>query len=159
MMEVHGLRLKSKNVKLIDPVSYLNMLKLEKNAKAILTDSGGVQKEAYWLRVPCITLREVTEWGYTVEEGWNTISGWKTAEIVRAVQRMPDRKKARRRGDEGKQTAQKRLYVSCLNMSGNGQIIFKFSESESLQQQTQWVQGIGFISHSEGFCKGFRVAR
>ena len=98
-MEVHRLRLKSKNLKLIEPVSYLNMLKLEKNAKAILTDSGGVQKEAYWFRVPCITLREVTEWGYTVEEGWNTVSGWKTAEIVRAVQRMPDRKKTRRRGD------------------------------------------------------------
>jgi len=109
MMEVHGLRLKSKNVKVIDPVSYLNMLKLEKNAKAILTDSGGVQKEAYWLRVPCVTLREVTEWGYTVEEGWNIISGWKTGEIVRAVQRLPDRKKARRRGDERKQTASEKI--------------------------------------------------
>jgi UDP-GlcNAc3NAcA epimerase len=109
IMEVHRLRLKSKNVKLIDPASYLNMLKLEKNAKAILTDSGGIQKEAYWLRVPCITLREVTEWGYTVEEGWNTVSGWKTAEIVRAVQRMPDRKKTRRRGGEGKQTASEKM--------------------------------------------------
>jgi UDP-N-acetylglucosamine 2-epimerase len=85
------------------------MLKLEKNAKAILTDSGGVQKEAYWLRVPCITLRGVTEWGYTVEEGWNTVAGWKTAEIVRAVQRMPDRKKTRRRGEQGKQTASEKI--------------------------------------------------
>jgi UDP-N-acetylglucosamine 2-epimerase len=85
------------------------MLKLEKNAKAILTDSGGVQKEAYWLRVPCITLREVTEWGYTVEEGWNTVSGWKTAEIVRAIQRLPDREKARRRGDQGKLTASEKI--------------------------------------------------
>ncbi len=109
MMEVHRLRPKSKTVKLIDPVSYLNMLKLEKNANAILTDSGGVQKEAYWLRVPCITLREITEWGYTVEEGWNTVSGWKTAEIVRAVERMPDRKKTRRRGDQGKQTASEKI--------------------------------------------------
>lgn len=119
MLEVHRLRLKSKNVILIDPVSYLNMLKLEKNAKAILTDSGGVQKEAYWLKVPCITLREVTEWGYTVEEGWNTVSGWKTAEIVRAVQRMPDRKKTRRRGDQWKQTASEKIVRLLSEYLGN----------------------------------------
>jgi UDP-N-acetylglucosamine 2-epimerase len=93
MMEVHRLRLKNKNVKLIEPTSYLNMLQLEKNAKAILTDSGGVQKEAYWLQVPCITLRDVTEWGYTTEEGWNTVSGWKTEDIFQAVKKAPDRKK------------------------------------------------------------------
>ena len=93
MMEAHRLRMKNKNVKLIEPASYLNMLQLEKNAKAILTDSGGVQKEAYWLRVPCVTLRDVTEWGYTVKEGWNTVSGWKTEEIVQAVKKASDRKK------------------------------------------------------------------
>jgi UDP-N-acetylglucosamine 2-epimerase len=73
------------NVVILEPVSYLNMLKLEKDARAILTDSGGIQKEAYWLRVPCVTLREVTEWGYTVESGWNTLAGWKTRDILRAV--------------------------------------------------------------------------
>ena len=135
-MEVHSLRPKSKNVKLIEPVSYLNMLKLEKSAKAILTDSGGIQKEAYWLRVPCITLREVTEWGYTVAEGWNTVSGWKTAEIVRAVQGLPDRKKTRRRDDQGKQTASEKIVRLLFEYLGNRKIIFKFSESESLRQQT-----------------------
>jgi UDP-N-acetylglucosamine 2-epimerase len=119
MMEVHSLRLKSKTVRLIDPVSYLNMLKLEKNAKAILTDSGGVQKEAYWLKVPCITLRGVTEWGYTVEEGWNTIADWRTAEIVRAVERMPDRKKARRRGDQEKLTASEKIVHLLFEYLGN----------------------------------------
>jgi UDP-N-acetylglucosamine 2-epimerase len=120
MMGVHGLRLKSKTINLIDPVSYLNMLKLEKNAKAILTDSGGVQKEAYWLRVPCVTLREVTEWGYTVEEGWNTVAGWKTAEIVRSVRRLPARKKTRRsRGDQGKQTASEKIAHLLFECVGN----------------------------------------
>ena len=119
MMQTFRLQPKNKKVKLIDPASYLDMLMLEKHARAILTDSGGVQKEAYWFRVPCITLREVTEWGYTVREGWNSISGWRTAEIVRAVQRIPDQKKMRRRGDRGKQTASEKIVHQLFEYLGN----------------------------------------
>lgn len=84
IIEKYALQL-ADNILLINPVGYLDMLKLEAEAEYILTDSGGVQKEAYWLGKRCITLRDETEWSETVEAGWNILGGVNEDIILKAL--------------------------------------------------------------------------
>ena len=75
----------SNKLHMIEPISYFDMLMLLKNAEKILTDSGGIQKEAYIFGIPCITMRNNTEWIETVESGWNVIVGANKKRIVEAT--------------------------------------------------------------------------
>ena len=87
LLTEHQLMDKLKRVRFTEPLAFLDMIVLEQSACAILTDSGGVQKEAYFYQVPCITLRDETEWVETVELGWNQLVGADTENILTAFEK------------------------------------------------------------------------
>lgn len=95
------------NILFTDPLGFLDMVMLERNARIILTDSGGIQKEAYFHKTPCITLREETEWTETIESGWNQLAGFHAQDIIKCLSTSNDRKEIQEYGDGN--TAQKIL--------------------------------------------------
>ena len=78
-------------VSLIDPIGYRDMIELERDARMILTDSGGMQKEAYFLRVPCVILRDETEWVEIVDAGWAALAGADRDRVKSAVRSLAPR--------------------------------------------------------------------
>jgi UDP-N-acetylglucosamine 2-epimerase len=99
------------NVILCEPLPYVDMLALLSHAATLFTDSGGLQKEAFVLKVPCVTLREETEWLDTLEDGWNVLAGSDPQKIVEASRRLVPARQASPFGDG---TAAKRI-VDALN--------------------------------------------
>lgn len=93
-MQDYGLTFNN-NIKVINPIGYLDMLSLERNCVKIVTDSGGVQKEAFFMHKPCVTMRDETEWVETVENDWNRIVGTDKEKILNAIinfePRMPQK--------------------------------------------------------------------
>lgn len=89
MCQRHGIDLATPNVLFVNPLGYVDMVRAVTHARAVLTDSGGLQKEALWLGVPCITLRAETEWVETLRNGANQLVGADAARIVSAAKRLP----------------------------------------------------------------------
>lgn len=87
-LNAHGIALPP-NVRLVEPLGYAQLVSLAGEARAIVTDSGGLQKEAYLLETPCITLREETEWTETVDLGWNVLVGTDGERILAALAAPP----------------------------------------------------------------------
>jgi UDP-GlcNAc3NAcA epimerase len=79
-------------VKVLEPLDFLSFTAMERDASKIMTDSGGVQKEAYFWGVPCVTVRDETEWTETLEGGWNTLTGADRVKISEALERPRPKK-------------------------------------------------------------------
>jgi UDP-N-acetylglucosamine 2-epimerase len=90
MVETFGLLdrlLECSNVRTLLPVGYLDFIALLQNCLKVVTDSGGIQKEAYLLKVPCITMRKNTEWIETLKGQWNVLTGVNSNKIVKAIKK------------------------------------------------------------------------
>jgi UDP-N-acetylglucosamine 2-epimerase (non-hydrolysing) len=99
---LHGQLRDASNMVLISPVGYLDSIMLTRNARKVLTDSGGLQKEAYFSEVPCITLDETTGWLETVEDGWNILVASNREKIIEAIRHFEPKGKQRNVFGDGK---------------------------------------------------------
>ena len=113
--ELQQLLRQATNIRVVEPIGYIEMLALERQAKLILTDSGGMQKEAYFQQTPCITLRNETEWTETVEAGWNRLAGTDTTRILDAAHTPFIGSAIHEYGDG--HAAEKTLRILCPNES------------------------------------------
>jgi UDP-N-acetylglucosamine 2-epimerase len=107
----------SSNLMIVEPLDYFSMMKLVRESLLVLTDSGGLQKEAFWSNVPCITLRDETEWGETVKEGANRIVGASSVKIKEAVNFVIQ--------NYDNETARMRIAGNPYYFGGAGRIITK----------------------------------
>jgi UDP-N-acetylglucosamine 2-epimerase len=90
LQEIGGLEdLRDRDIRLVEPLGYLDMTRLVRAARAVITDSGGLQKEAFLAGVPCLTMREETEWVETVEAGWNRLIGLRPEAVEPALAELP----------------------------------------------------------------------
>ena len=114
---------RSNNILAVDPLDYIDMLSLVKSSRLLLTDSGGMQKEAFLLKVPCLTLREETEWQETVDVGANRLVGTDQSRIVKEAgsvlaNRDAKRRLARLRSPYGDGHASKRIVTALFRICG-----------------------------------------
>ena len=114
---VETLDLSVTNLLFIEPVGYLEMLTLMRNARKVLTDSGGLQKEAYFLDTPCVTLRDQTEWLETLEDGWNVLTSIDKQEIITKAQQPFVQNKMQKKDAFGNGQAAKKIVKILENLN------------------------------------------
>ena len=96
------------------------MVKLEMDAKVIMTDSGGIQKEAFFAGIPCVTLRDETEWIETVESGWNYLAGAEHKKIIRSFHKAISSKKSKLRTFYGEGNASQIIIKKLISAPSPG---------------------------------------